>query len=129
MSSTQRDYWINMVVGLAFGVFSVVMNFQGWENLIRSLCDGCFIPAVLLLGFGGLVQARNSGFFDLMTYSLSTVFQTHYPGASIGHARDEDFIAYRDRKAKERKPAKGALFAGLTYLGLAFVFLILFYVV
>ena len=129
MSKKKRDLLINL--GIGFGLAAVIFGFniRTAESVLGLLCDACFVPAVLLLGFGGLVHARNVGFFDLLTYSVQYVFQTHYPGASIGHARDEDFIAYRDRKAKERKPATACLWTGLLFMILAVLFLILYYAI
>ena len=56
-----------------------------------------------------------------------SVFHLHVPGASIGNARDQETMeTYRARKAKRRKSPAGMLFAGLVWLALATVLLILF---
>ena len=99
---------------------------QGY-GLLRQLCDGCFVAAVLLLGAGVLRYVANQGAFDVLGYGLQSVFHLHVPGASIGNARDQETMeTYRERKAKKRKSPAGMLFAGLVWLALSAVLLILF---
>ena len=62
---------------------------QGY-GLLRQLCDGCFVAAVLLLGAGVLRYVTNQGAFDVLGYGLQSVFHLHVPGASIGNARDQE---------------------------------------
>ncbi len=118
-----------MAVGLAAACWVFYLNAQGTDNLFARLCDGCFVAAVLLIGFGGLVFSRNHGAFDMITFGVQTVFQIHMPWTSIGGALDkkETYAEYRERKAKERKPANECLLAGCIYLTLAVLFLILYY--
>ena len=82
----------------------------------------------MLLGSAGLTWCRNRGAFDLLTYGVTSVFHTHVPGASIGHARDEkeDFITYRDRKAASRKPPFGTLWVGLALTALSVVLVVIY---
>ena len=128
MSPKRKSYLISMAVGLAMGILTFLVNSQDSDILIRRLCDSFFVPAVMLLGYGGLVFCRNKGTFDVLTYGVKSVFHTHVPGASIGNARDESFREYQDRKTAKRKHPTGSLWAGLTYLALAVGSLILFYV-
>ena len=77
------------------------------------------------------MHARNKGIFDMMEYSVSSVFRLKFPGFSIGRAREdeEDFIAFRDRKASVRRSASGFLISGGIYMILAVLFMILYYTV
>ena len=128
MKPRVKSYLVNLAVGLCFGILTFVLNSQGSDILVRRLCDSCFVPAVLLLGYGGLVFCRNQGTFDVMTYGVKSVFHTHVPGASIGHARDEkeDFLTYRDRKAASRKPPYGTLWVGLVLTALSIVLVVIY---
>lgn len=128
MKPRVKSYLMNLAVGLCFGILTFVLNSQDSDILVRRLCDSCFVPAVLLLGYGGLVFCRNQGTFDVMTYGVRSVFHTHVPGASIGNAREESFREYQDRKSAKRKSPAGSLLAGLTFFAPAVILLILFYV-
>ena len=111
------------IFAIAVGALVFSTNPQGSGDLFRRICDAFFTPGALLLGSAGLTWCRNRGAFDLLTYGVTSVFHTHVPGASIGHARDEkeDFLTYRDRKAASRKPPYGTLWVGLVLTALSVV--------
>ena len=120
MSGKRKDFYTNLLIGLAVSAVLTVWNPQGAETWLHRACNGLFVTAVLLLGVGGLWFCRNGGTFDVMGYGIKSVFHTHFPGASIGNARDtEDFEAYAKRKAEKRRSSAGILWAGLVYLILA----------
>ncbi len=129
MTRKKKDFLIGIVVGAVVAAVIAKWHPQNVESMERRLCDGFFVGAVLLLGCGGLRFAGNHGIFDMMGYSLKTVFQTHLPAISIGEARDtpEDFVAYSQRKAEKRKSPAGLLWAGLVYLVLSIGMLVLYY--
>ena len=129
MTQKRKDILVNLIVGLVVALAVTLLNPQMVDNLIQRICDGCFVAAVLLLGFGGLMFARNQGTFDMMTYSMASVFRLHMPAASIGHARDEDFATYKERKAQKRKSPAGSLIAGAVYLALSVILLVIYYMV
>lgn len=101
-------------VGLAVtaGVFALGM-YRGY-SVLRCFCDGFFVAAVLLLGVGGIVFARNKGSFDLAGYGLSSVFFTIFP--SLRRRDKETPIEYIERKRDTRKPATELLISGAVYL-------------
>ena len=111
------------IFAIAVGALVFFTNPQGSGDLFRRICDAFFTPGALLLGSAGLTWCRNRGAFDLLTYGITSVFHTHVPGASIGHARDEkkDFLTYRDLKAASRKPPYGTLWVGLVLTALSVV--------
>ena len=116
------------IFAIAVGALVFFTNPQGSGDLFRRICDAFFTPGALLLGSAGLTWCRNRGTFDLLTYGVTSVFHTHVPGASIGHARDEkeDFITYRDRKAASRKPPYGTLWVGLALTALSVVLVVIY---
>ena len=129
MQQKKKDFVTGLFLGLSITVVILVSNPQNTESILWRLCDGFFVAAVMVMGFGGLMHARNKGTFDMMEYSVSSVFRLKFPGFSIGRAREdeEDFIAFRDRKAKVRRSAAGFLLSGGIYLILSVTFLILYY--
>ena len=116
------------IFAIAVGALVFLTNPQGSGDLFRRICDAFFTPGALLLGSAGLTWCRNRGAFDLLTYGITSVFHTHVPGASIGHARDEkeDFLTYRDRKAASRKPPFGTLWVGLVLTALSVVLVVIY---
>ena len=116
------------IFAIAVGALVFFTNPQGSGDLFRRICDAFFTPGALLLGSAGLTWCRNRGAFDLLTYGITSVFHTHVPGASIGHARDEkeDFLTYRDRKAASRKPPFGTRWVGLVLTALSVVLVVIY---
>ena len=131
MQEKKKDFVTGIFVGLGILTVLMVTNPQQTDSILRRLCDGFFVAAVMVMGFGGLMHARNQGVFDMMQYSVSSVFRLHFPGFSIGRAREEeeDFLAFRERKAKARRSASGVHISGGIYLILSVLFMILYYIV
>lgn len=128
MTERAKSILKSAIFAVAVGALVFFTNPQGSEDLFRRICDAFFAPGALLLGSAGLTWCRNRGAFDLLTYGVTSVFHTHVPGASIGHARDEkeDFITYRDRKAASRKPPFGTLWVGLALTALSVVLVVIY---
>ena len=128
MTARTKSILKSGIFAIAVGALVFFTNPQGSEDLFRRICDAFFAPGALLLGSAGLTWCRNRGAFDLLTYGVTSVFHTHVPGASIGHARDEkeDFLTYRDRKAASRKPPFGTLWVGLVLTALSVVLVVIY---
>ena len=128
MTARTKNILKSGIFAIAVGALVFFTNPQGSGDLFRRICDAFFAPGALLLGSAGLTWCRNRGAFDLLTYGVTSVFHTHVPGASIGHARDEkeDFITYRDRKAASRKPPFGTLWVGLALTALSVVLVVIY---
>ncbi len=116
-----KDLLIGAVVAtLVFG-----LGLYREYGLMRCLCDGFFVPAVLELGVGIIVLARNKGSFDAAGFGLRSFIQTHFP--SFGNGEKEDIMAYRERKSQSRKPSTALILSGSVYLALSLIFLALYY--
>ena len=89
MTARTKSILKSGIFAIAVGALVFFTNPQGSGDLFRRICDAFFTPGALLLGSAGLTWCRNRGAFDLLTYGVTSVFHTHVPGASIGHARDE----------------------------------------
>ncbi len=118
-----KEFLFALLTGAAAAVPVFLLgNSRGYE-VMRSLSDACFVPAVVLLGVSGILFARNDGTFDVFGYSIKYTFFNHYPG--LGNT--EDFADYREKKAAKRKSPINILFAGLIFLVAAVVFMTVHY--
>ena len=70
-------------LGVLLCAMVIFINRDQGYGLLRQLCDGCFVAAVLLLGAGVLRYVTNQGAFDVLGYGLQSVFHLHVPGASM----------------------------------------------
>ena len=131
MSQEQRKsfiVWLILGLGVTAGI--VALNWHQDYTWPHMLCDGFFTTAVLYLGMGGLKFVRNQGVFDMMSYSISSVFQIHYPFSKMDsplNARQEDFVDYKERKKAKRTGAGDLLWAGLVYVILSGIMLVVYF--
>lgn len=121
----KKSVIMNLVVGLLIAVPVALLDWGMEKVLLHRLCDGFFVAAVVLLGVGGLKVARNAGTFDMMSYGLGAAFKMTFPWIKM-EKKDADFVAYKERKREERKPAADLLIAGAIYLVLALIFLAIY---
>ena len=124
MSEKLRDFLIQLVIGAVVSVAVFALNLSREYGALRSLCDGLFVAAVFLLGIGGIKAARNKGTFDVAGYGIRHVVDITIP--AFRRAEKEDIRQYQERKAMERKSSVGLLLAGLVYLALAVVALVVY---
>ena len=124
MSEKTRDFLINLGVGAAVSVAVFALNMSREFGALRSLCDGFFVACVFLLGIGAIKAARNKGTFDVAGYGIRHVVDITIPALRKGEK--EDMRQYQERKAMERKSSVGLLLAGLVYLALAVVALVIY---
>ena len=125
MTDRQKGFLMFLILGAGMAAAVIALNWGQDYSWSHRLCDGFFTAAVLLLGFGGLKYARNKGTFDVMSYGMISAFHLHFPGAK-GIRGEEDFVTYRERKQAERKSPAEILMAGLVYLVLAFLMLLVY---
>ena len=124
MSEKVRDLLIHLVTGAVIAVAVFSLNLGREFGALRSLCDGLFVAAVFLLGIGGIKAARNKGTFDVAGYGVRHVLDITIP--AFRREEKEDMRQYQERKARERKSSAGLLLAGLVYLALAAVALVIY---
>ena len=125
MTETRKRILVNLVFGLMIAVMVIVWRWDPEVNLLHQLCNGFFVPGVLLLGSGGLKVARNAGTFDMMVYGMDSALRITLPWI-MKEKKDADFVAYKERKQEERKPAKDLLIAGAIHMALAMILLVLY---
>ena len=124
MSDKVRELLIHLAVGAAITAAVFALNLSREYGVPRSLCDGLFVAAVLLLGVGGIKAARNKGTFDVAGFGLRHVVDMTIP--AFRREEKEDMQQYRERKALERKSSVGLLQAGGVYLALSVVVLLIY---
>lgn len=95
-------------------------------GLYRYLCDGFFIPGIMLLCMGALCFLANTGSFDGISWGLNFAIKTLIP---FGRLKKQQ--KYGDYVEKRRaNPIKGyhfLLHIGGTDIVLSLIFLALFY--
>ena len=119
MRDRVRELLIYLAIGAAVTAAVFALNLNREYGVLRSLCDGLFVAAVLLLGIGGIKAARNKGTFDVAGFGLRSVVDMTIPALRRGEP--EDMMQYRERKALERKSSVGLLLAGGLYLALSVI--------
>ena len=124
MSVRVREFLINLAVGAVITGAVFALNLSREYGVLRCICDGFFVAAVLLLGIGGIKAARNKGSFDVAGFGLRHVVDMTIPALRRGEK--EDMQQYRERKALERKSSVGLLLAGGVYLVLSVIALIVY---
>ena len=125
MTEKRKKILINLGLGLVAAVAVFFFRRDRGFPLIHLLCDCCFTAGVLLLGLGGLKVARNAGTFDIAIYGVDSALRITLPWV-MKEKKDADFVAYKERKMEERKPAGDLLIAGAIYMALALIFLVIY---
>ena len=124
MSDRIRELLIHLAAGAAVTAAVFALNLSREYGALRSLCDGLFVAAVLLLGAGGIKAARNKGTFDVAGFGLRYVVDMTIP--AFRREEKEDLQQYRERKALERKSSAGLLLAGGAYLAMSAIALVVY---
>ncbi len=125
MSYKCKRILVTFVFGLIVAVAVISWRWNPEVNLFHQLCNGFFVSGVMLLGTGGLKVARNAGTFDMMVYGMDSALRVTLPWV-LKEKKDADFVAYKERKQEERKPADDLLIAGAIHMALAMILLVLY---
>ncbi len=98
----------------------------GTEMALRYWSDGCFVSAILLGGLGALTWISTTGIFDIFSYGFSSLIMLFTP---FRKPKDQmTFPDYKTYREEKRKPARFELLAaGLFFLALSVVLLLLYY--
>lgn len=122
MSENQKSILVDLVIGLVLAVAMIFLNLDAGYPLFHLLSDSFFVPAVLMLGMGGLRFCTNSGSLDMVGYGFSTIGDNFKKIGRMDGPK-ETYFEYTERVAQERKPCGHYLIAGAVFLVLALVFL------
>ncbi|MDE7353590.1 MAG: DUF3899 domain-containing protein [Acetatifactor sp.] len=119
MKGVRKAFLICLALGAVLAAAVCALNVSrdyGWS---RSICDGFFVAAVMLLGSGAIRAVNNRGAFDVAGYGLRTVINLTIP--ALRREEKEDIYQYRERKKAERKSPAGLFLAGVMYFVLSLV--------
>lgn len=118
MSEKKKGFLTCLTAGAILAAAVCALNVSrdyGWS---RSVCDGLFVAAVMLLGVGSIRFIYNRGAFDVAGYGLRLAVELAIP--ALRREEKEDIHQYRERKGAERKSPAGLLLAGAVYFVLSF---------
>ncbi|MGN1001158.1 MAG: DUF3899 domain-containing protein [Oscillospiraceae bacterium] len=114
---------VAILVAWSQGLFSAKTT----QDILRTLSDGFFVTAALLLAFGGLRWCVNGGAVDGLGYTFKSTFQRMK--FSYDDQNREGFAEYRQNREKKAKSPKVLFLAGLGFLVIALAFYVSYYAV
>ena len=118
----------SLVLAYAFVALRVDMTNLGAVEpveLYRILCDAFTIPGLLLLMFGLLMTISNQGALDGVAYVVKNAVKMLIPAAAADMERYKEYL---ERRKANRVKGYGFLYVvGAVCLGIAGIFLVLFY--
>ena len=122
MSENQKSILVDLLLGLVISVSIFVLKSSSGYALLHLLSDCTFVPAVILLGLGGLRFCVNSGSLDMLGFGFSTLRNNLSNLGKVNYEPREDYFSYTERVAEERKPYWHYLISGLVFLVLSLGF-------
>lgn len=85
--------------------------------LLRLICDGTFITAVLFVSIGGLVFIAQHGGFDAFNYAFIKLKDMILHPRKMDRSDNDTYFDYvQSKKSKKRTPCRHLLIIGLIYL-------------
>lgn len=127
MSDLWKKYLTDLGIGAVLIVsLCAVTGLFGAENasdVFRILSDGFFVAGFLFLCLGGLTFTKNGGVMDGLSFTFKTAFarmRSDFETARMS------FAEYREEREKKASSPLPSVLAGLTYLVLAVVFLLVY---
>lgn len=117
MKRKSKEFLICLAAGGILSAVVCALNVSRSYGWSRSVCDGLFVSAAMLLGTGSIRAVCNRGAFDITGYGLRMAAELVLP--FLKREEKEDIQQYRERKKSERKSPAGLLLAGAVYLVLS----------
>ena len=124
MSENQKSILVDLLLGLVIAVALFFVRGSAEYALLHLLSDVTFVPAVILLGMGGLRFCINSGSLDMLGYGFSTLRNGIKNYGKMDGGPKETYFTYTQRVAEERKPFGHYLISGSIFMVLAIGFLV-----
>lgn len=130
MKKSSIRVFITALAGLVIALWAAISRGLRPGLPLPLLCrygsDGCFVTAIILCGIGTLTLISSTGFFDIFSYGIGTLWG-HISSIWKGY----EHVHFYDYKAmREEKRGKGLTFmllVGLVYLALSALLLFLYY--
>jgi hypothetical protein len=125
MTEKRKSFLGNLLLGFSVAVMVIIFKWKEDMTICHRLCDGFFVAAAMLLGFGALKFARNGGTFDMMMWGFGSAVRMTFPWM-LKERKDVDFVAFKERKKEIRQTSRAELLSGLVFLVLSLIFLVLY---
>ncbi len=106
--------------GLLLALIVFIIQKDRGFGLFHCLSDACFSSGVMLAGAGGLLFAASKGVFDLMFYSVNSLFTV-----TFRRERSGSFAEYTAEKQEKRKDFRALLITGAVFILLSVIFLMI----
>ena len=96
-------------------------------DVLHLLCDGFFVPAVLMLGVAGLAFVSSNGIFYVLGYAVKTLFSVHNWSQKNKFGERQTYADYvEEKRAKETKFPTEILVVGLVFLAISIALMAVF---
>ncbi|MCM1102519.1 MAG: DUF3899 domain-containing protein [Clostridium sp.] len=126
-----KSYVIQAVAGLTLSVFVMygqgVFTRENTADVIRGVCDGFSVTALLYVAVGMLLWVSTTGFFDIFGFAvrkglhhLIPVFTRDDPGGFYEYKQDRE-------ERRGAKPQRSTLLVGLVFLAVSIALTIVWY--
>lgn len=130
----KKKPWLKYVIATAIGfaVMLLILNARGvfaggldQAALYGALCDGFFVPGILILCIGCMIFVSQQGAFDALSFGVKLLINLLKPSGIKGGG--ETFTDYKARKAAEpHSPFGFLILVGGLFMIVAVVFQVLF---
>ena len=133
-SKTKRiiiSYAVTILVGaLLVWLYIGLRDYEGaaLKERYKMIADALTIPGLLFVMFGLLVWASFQGAMDGLGYAFRNLISALIPGMRI--QKQEGYKEYLEARREKRRESRGygfLFFSGLLFMGLASIFVILYY--
>ena len=109
-----------LVVAAALCFSRGVLEKTKITDVLHLLCDGFFVPAVLMLGISGLAFVSNNGIFYVLGYAFKTLLSVHNWSQKNKFGERQTYGDYvEEKRAKGTKFPTEFLVVGLVFLAIS----------
>ena len=122
-------YIATAIVGIIIFIIIIctkkIWNEEETYAVMQILSDACFVPGVLLAGFGLIIVASNGGAFDMLAYAMIRFFDLFKRDPR--NKKYKDYYEYSESKKDRKRRMSFMLIVGAVFIVLAVIFLIVYY--
>lgn len=126
--------FIGNLIFFLFGLISAFITFNRRSlfsmtneyDIYKTLSDGFFLPAVILVGFGLLVFVSNAGFFDIFAYSFRSIKEKLKKEEDKDPSFPPTYYDYKEKYSGKKLNIAKPLISGCIFLMLSLGFCLLF---
>lgn len=119
--------WI-IVSLVGVGFFSLVLFTRG-NFAVQGYMDACFYPGMILLLVMGLIFVADTGFFDLPSYGLSSIFFHLFNTDQDKVFKYRDLAQYKKEKRDQRQYHRPYFLPFLVVGGLFIIAALVLYII